>query len=91
VKKVFLCVLVVTLMFGLAACAQPVAGEVIQSEKQRVTSPDVNEADMATLVDGNSAFAFDLYPGTQGGRWQPLLLTSQHLAGSCDDIRRCPR
>jgi len=61
VKKVFLCVLVVTLMLGLAACAQPVAGEVIQSEKPRVTLPDVNEADMATLVDGNSAFAFDLY------------------------------
>ena len=60
-KKVFLCVLVVTLMLGLAACAQPVAGEVIQSEKPRVTLPDVNEADMATLVDGNSAFAFDLY------------------------------
>jgi len=61
VKKVFLCVLVVTLMLGLAACAQPVAGEVIQSEKPRVTSPDVNEADLATLVDGNSAFAFHLY------------------------------
>jgi len=51
----------VALMLGLAACAQPVAGEVIQSEKQRVTSPDVNEADLATLVDGSSAFAFDLY------------------------------
>ena len=60
-NKVFLGVLVVALMLGLAACAQPVAGEVIQSEKQRVTSPDVNEADLATLVDGSSAFAFDLY------------------------------
>jgi len=48
-------------MLGLAACAQPVAGEVVQSEKQRVTSPDVSEADLATLVDGNSTFAFDLY------------------------------
>ncbi len=60
-KKVFLCVLMVALMLGLAACAQPVAGEVVQSEKQRVTSPDVSEADLATLVDGNSTFAFDLY------------------------------
>lgn len=60
-KKVFLCVLMVALMLGVTACAQPVAGEVIQSDKQRVTSPDVNEADMTTLVDGNSAFAFDLY------------------------------
>jgi len=48
-------------MLGLAACAQPVAGEVVQSEKQRVTSPDVNEADLETLVEGNSTFAFDLW------------------------------
>ena len=58
-KKGFLCVLMVALMLGLAACTQ--AGGVLQSEKQRVTSPDVNEADLTTLVDGNSAFAFDLY------------------------------
>jgi len=48
-------------MSGLIACAQPVYGEVIQSEKQRVTSPDVNESDLATLVSGNNAFAFDVY------------------------------
>ena len=60
-KKVLLCVLVATLILGLAACAQPAAGDVMQSEKERVTSPDVNKADLATLVDGNSAFAFDLY------------------------------
>ena len=58
-KKGFLCVLMVALMLGLAACTQ--AGGVLQSEKQRVTSPDVNEADLTTLVDGNSAFAFNLY------------------------------
>ena len=31
------------------------------SEKQRVTSPDVAASDLTDLVDGNSAFAFDLY------------------------------
>ena len=61
-KKIFLCLLMVPLILELAACAQPAtASEVIQSEKQRVTSPDVNEADLTTLVTGNSAFAFDLY------------------------------
>ncbi len=60
-KKVFLCVLVAALMLGLISCAQPTYGEVLQSDKQRVTSPDVNEADLATLVNGNSTFAFDLY------------------------------
>ncbi len=37
------------------------AGGVLQSAKQRVSSPDVVEADLAELVAGNSAFAFDLY------------------------------
>jgi serpin B len=60
-NKLFLYVLMVALMLGLVACAQPVTGEVIQSEKQRVTSPNVNEADLATLVEGNSTFAFDIY------------------------------
>jgi serpin B len=36
-------------------------GKMVQSEKQRETSPDVAEADLAELVSGNSAFAFDLY------------------------------
>ena len=39
----------------------PTPSEILQSDKQRVTSPDVNEADLATQVDGNSVFAFDLY------------------------------
>jgi len=61
-KKVFLCVLAVALLSGLVACAQPVVGgELIQSEKQRITSPEVGEADLTTLVSGNSAFAFGLY------------------------------
>jgi len=60
-KKLFVSVLMVFVLLGLAACAQPVSGEVIRSEKERVTSPDVNEAELATLVDGNSAFALDLY------------------------------
>ncbi len=60
-KKVFLYALIVVAMVGLVACAQPVSGEVIRSEKQRVTSPDVNEADLTTLVAGNSGFTFHLY------------------------------
>jgi serpin B len=66
-RKSFLCILIVALMLGLATCAQPVAGEIVQSEKQRVTSPDVDEADLAILVDGNNAFAFDLYQALKEG------------------------
>ena len=60
-KKALPFVLIAIMLFGLVACAQPVLSEVLQSDKQRVTSPVATQADLATLADGNSAFTFDLY------------------------------
>jgi len=59
-KKFFLCMLVVVPLC-LTSCVQAVAGEIVQSEKPRVTSPEVTETDLNPLVEGNSAFAFNLY------------------------------
>jgi serpin B len=70
-KRVFLLVIAVVLL-SLVACTesvpdeisepdQPVSSEILLSEKERVMLPDVNETDLATLVDGSTAFAFDLY------------------------------
>jgi len=45
-------------------CAQDTSTEIsttTPTEKQRVTAPDVAPSDLADLVNGNSAFAFDLY------------------------------
>jgi len=39
----------------------PPPGELLQSARPRITSPNVPEADLAELVAGNNAFAFDLY------------------------------
>ena len=44
----------------------PTPSGILRSDKQRVISPDVNEADLSTLVDENSAFAFDLYQSLRG-------------------------
>jgi len=46
---------------GLTACSQPASAGVLQSEKPRVTEPQVSQGDLATLVDGSSDFAFELY------------------------------
>jgi serpin B len=46
--------------------AQPAAGEVLQSDKERITSPDVLTGDQASLVEGNSAFAFELHQALRG-------------------------
>ncbi len=43
----------------------PVPVSILQSEKPRVTSPEVNEAALAAQVEGNSEFAFDLYQTLQ--------------------------
>jgi serpin B len=58
--------LMVVLMVGLTACSSATAGEVIQSEEPRDMAPDVSAADLETLVEGNSAFAFDLYQELKG-------------------------
>jgi len=59
--KVLLVVLALVLLLPVTACNQQVAGELLMSDKPRETSPDVSEADLALLIDGNTAFAFDLY------------------------------
>ena len=60
-NKIFIYLLTGLLVLGLLACAQPVAGEVVKSEKRRVTNPSTSQADLSELVSGNTAFAFDLY------------------------------
>ncbi len=61
-KKALISVLIVLLLvLPVIACSQPTAGELLKSDKERITSPDVNSSEQALLVEGNSAFAFALY------------------------------
>ena len=61
-KKIFLSLLVLLLVLPLAvSCAQPAAAGEIKSDKQRITSPTVTPSNEELLVEGNSAFALDLY------------------------------
>src|SRR5260221_1948836 len=45
----------------LPACGGAPAASIVQSNLQRITSPQVPSADAQTLVDGNNAFALDIY------------------------------
>jgi len=60
-NRILITVLVIVLLLPLIACDQPVGGELVMSDKPRETAPDVSEADLALLIEGNSAFAFELY------------------------------
>jgi len=53
--------MVLCLIGSLVGCTQPVAGKELKSDKQRVSYPDVSQIEIESLVDGNSAFAFNLY------------------------------
>ena len=82
-KNLFVSVLMVIVLLGLAACAQPVSGEVIKSDRERISSPDVSQADIAALVAGNNDFAFDLYrvlKGTGGNFFYSPYSISEALA-----------
>ena len=67
-NKALLCVVSVLMVMvvGLGACSQAAGGDLLQSEKPRETAPEVSASDGATLVEGNSAFAFDLYQELRG-------------------------
>ncbi|MFC1962594.1 serpin family protein [Chloroflexota bacterium] len=60
-RKTVLLLLISAMLFGLIGCSQVVSGQVLQSDKPRDTSPEVDKTDLAMLVDGNNAFAFNLY------------------------------
>jgi len=60
-KKTLIIVLSILLVLPLVACAQPAVDGEVKSDKPRITSPDVSLTDETLLVEGNSAFAFDLY------------------------------
>lgn len=49
----------------VAACAEP--APVARADVARVTATDVSDAELAALVDGNRAFAFDLFRGVADG------------------------
>lgn len=60
-KLLAMVALIAIVSAGLAACAQPASGEVVKSDRQRETLPDVQPADLTAQVDGLNGFAFDLY------------------------------
>ncbi len=65
--KTALCYLLasILLLSTLSACTrptvQPALAQVLQSEKPRIVAPDVPSEDLESLVQGNTAFALDLY------------------------------
>jgi serpin B len=65
-KLIAVLVIVVVLLLPLIACGQPAPGELLKSDKHRIRSPDVSTSEQALLVEGNSAFAFELYQALKG-------------------------
>ncbi len=65
-RKLFINILMIAIMLSLVACSYPASGQVAKSDRDRITQPNVDEAELAVLVDGNSAFAFDLYQALKG-------------------------
>ena len=59
--KGLIIVLVLALLLSAVACSQAAGGELLMSDEPRETSPDVSQADLDLLIEGNSAFTFDLY------------------------------
>jgi len=70
------------LLTGLAACSQPASSNMVISDKPRAAGTS-GIVDLAALVEGNNAFAFDLYSalkGEQGNLFYSPYSISQALA-----------
>lgn len=61
IKRLLLSLLLLSMVLVAAACSDPVSGEVLKSDKERDSSPNVSQSDLNNLARGNSQFAFDLY------------------------------
>ena len=99
-KKIVIIVLALVLLLPVIASiqmAQPAAGEVLKSDKERITSPDVSPSEQTLLVEGNSAFAFELYQvlrEKEGNKEDNLfyspysisLALAMTYAGACNEI-----
>jgi len=61
-RRILFSVLMGIVLLSLVGCGEVVEGVgMALSDKERVTSPDVGTSDLTYLVDGNTAFTFDLY------------------------------
>ena len=70
-KRLIVVLVLVLLLLPVLACDQQVAAQLLMSDKPRETSPEISEADLALLIEGNSAFAFDLYQALRcRGPWR---------------------
>jgi serpin B len=60
-KNIVVIALALALLLPVIVPVQPAAGEVLESDRDRISSPDVSSSEQASLIEGNSAFAFELY------------------------------
>jgi len=60
-SKTILLLLVSAMLLVLLGCSQAVSGQILKSDKPRDTSPTVDKTELKELVDGNNAFAFNLF------------------------------
>jgi serpin B len=55
-------------------------GQVVQADVPRIESPDVSDAQVAQLVAGNQAFAFDLYHAVAAGEGGNLIYSPYSIS-----------
>ena len=61
-RRILLALITLTIVASLVGCTTPSASaDEVRSEKPRESTPSLPSGDLEELVDGNNAFAFDLY------------------------------
>jgi serpin B len=68
-KKAVLVIFTTVILLAVVACGRAATAAVMKSDKPRETAPATSQSDLTTLVNGNNAFALNLYQllGKTGG------------------------
>ena len=91
-NRILTAVLVIVLLLPMTACSEASAGQLLKSDKERIASPNVTQSEKALLVEGNSAFAFNLYQALKGeggnffySPYSISLALAMTYAGACNE------
>ena len=81
-KSIFfrICALIIILSMSLSACSSK--ENVAVSDKKRDKSPQISEEDLSSLVDGNNAFAVDIYNALRSNESGNLILSPYSLSAT---------
>ena len=92
-KRLLPAVILSVALLGCGRVSPPTAPETqeVRSAKTRVTVPLATDSELSDLYAETTPSPLTSIKFARGRKWEPVLFSLQHLAGTCHDVCRCQR